>query len=528
MNKKTNLRIEDLSTEQKIGMLLCARNFDSDNTEENLDFTLKLIKEHALGSVQVPIGNKVVMDKILEAADYPIIIVNDMEKGFPSPEIPQAPAISLAACNNPEHLRAFAKVTVSSAINAGYNCTWGPVIDVLYGDGPCRVYREFSDIPEKVALAAEEICKVYKSHGFLSTGKHYPGAHNLPFDTHMTEGFSELTKKEILEFDFIPYLHLHKKGLLPCIMTGHQYIPDIDSEYPASLSKKAIDIIRNLGFDGVCFTDSFAMMGILQKYGEENILGMAIAAGNDIVLPNYRRTNKECYDMMMKNYKDGAFTEERLNDAVRHVLEAQSFINTEPEVSGNYTEEDFNILKSVAKDCITSITDDGVSTCLPKDGKKRMFVISTDISATINKNSAEINNGIWYNPEAIASYIKEHCPDAIIDFLPELPGQLDNYRIFTKSAELDDVVFISFCTSTSYLGTDCLTRRTEAVINALAHSGKMSTLIHFGNPYALETLDHIPRKILGYIIPESQKYAIDALFGDFEPTGSVPFKINLK
>ena len=43
----------------------------------------------------------------------------------------------------------------------------------------------------------------------------------------------------------------------------------------------------------------------------------------DMVLPNYRLTFKQSFDYLMKAYKEGVFSEERLNDAVRHVLAAQ-------------------------------------------------------------------------------------------------------------------------------------------------------------------------------------------------------------
>ena len=50
-----NLRIEDLSTEQKVGMLLCARSF---RTEDDIEFTVELIRNHALGCVRCPFSSR--------------------------------------------------------------------------------------------------------------------------------------------------------------------------------------------------------------------------------------------------------------------------------------------------------------------------------------------------------------------------------------------------------------------------------------------------------------------------------------
>ena len=61
-----NLKLEDLSVEQKIGMLLCARTFRYGD-EEDLEFTYDLIRNHALGCVQVPYKKPEIMAKINEA-----------------------------------------------------------------------------------------------------------------------------------------------------------------------------------------------------------------------------------------------------------------------------------------------------------------------------------------------------------------------------------------------------------------------------------------------------------------------------
>ena len=137
------LKLEELSIEQKIGMVLCARRFE----EDDVDFIIQLIKNHALGCVQLPAEKKEIVKKVLEAADYPILVVNDAEKGFPVSDLPKIPLMSLAACDDRRYYEAFAKGIVRDAKNNGFNGTWGPVIDILSVDGPYKVYRMLSDKP---------------------------------------------------------------------------------------------------------------------------------------------------------------------------------------------------------------------------------------------------------------------------------------------------------------------------------------------------------------------------------------------
>ncbi len=517
------LRLEDLNTEQKIGMLLCARNFSE---EKDLEYTLDLIRNHALGCVQAPY-NKLWIDKIKAVADYPILIINDMEAGYPASEFPPVNLMTLSACGKPEYLRAFARVLVADAQRAGFNGTWGPVIDILSGDGPISVPRSFSDDPQQVAEAAEEIAQVFANNHFLSCGKHYPGGINqFKVDGHMASVPSYSTKEELVGEKFIPYLHLLKKGLLPTIMVGHTVHKMIDPEYPASLSKKTIDLIRELGFDGVCFTDSLAMMAILQKYGEENILGMAVAAGNDIILPNYRNSTRKNYEMLLQNYRDGAFTEERLNEAVRRVLAAQAFVGGEPEKPDLPTQEDLDLYNSIAKDCITAITDPGVDAALPADNRDRLFVIvGEEKTGDLGNLTAEIHTQTWYHPDKIEQKIRKEFPDAEIVYLPEYPSAVDNERVLLAATRHKEVVCVTFCTTSAYLGTDCMTRRVESVINALILSGKVSAVLHFGNPFAQKPIYHVPRRLFGYKMPPTQLHAIEVLAGKLPAKGKLPFKV---
>jgi len=514
------LDINTMTVEQKLGMVYCARKFDD---MDSIDFTVELIKKRALGCVQLPPNRTDIIEEVLSAADYPILVFCDTEMGYPTSKLPKIPLMSLAACDEPKYYEAFARCIADDAKKAGFNGTWGPVIDVLRGDGPCKVYRHFSDDPQKVANAAAIIANEYKKSGYLSTGKHYPGGHDCPFDTHMTEGISEVPEKELTDFDLLPYTSLMEKGLLPCIMTAHTVYSKIDTEYPASLSKKCIDILRNKGFDGVCFTDSFAMMGVLQKYGEENIYGMAIAAGNDIVLPNFRHTARETFEMLKKNFEDGAFSMERLDEAVRRVLAAQEFCEKNKINKNPASADDKSLLYDVARDCITAVTDEGVSPVLADDNKDRMFIIVTPNEYKADTDNPEITTGPWYSPMRVAGAVEEDFPKAAITFIPEFSSDRDNDRVLTLATEYKEVVFVTFCTTTSYLGTDGLTRRTESVINALANSEKISAIVHFGNPYALKTVGPIPRKIFGYMIPDSQRFAIDVLAGKLEAKGKLPF-----
>lgn len=518
-----NLILEELSDRQKVGMLHCARPTNDQDMEE----VIRLVRAHELGCVQISAAKPHYVQMVRDNADYPILIICDTETGFPTSSLPKIPLLALSACNKPDYYRIFAKGVVTEAKKAGFNGTWSPVVDILKCNGPCRVSRVFSDDPMRIAKAAEIISTVYKKNGYLSGCKHYPGGKDKPYDGHMAACPCDITEEELIETNLFPYRYLMERDLLPSIMTSHTTYRKIDPDHPGTLSPKVQKIIRKLGFDGITFTDSFAMMAILQKYGEEKVLGLAVAAGNDIVLPNYRTSVHQSHEYLQKNYQEGMFTEERLNEACRRVLTAQEFVGKEPEDPDVFTEEDRKAFDYMARDCITAVLDPGVSAALDPD-KKHLFVIVTQQTFTEDADSPEIPQAAWYFPLSIKEKIMKEFPNSTVQFIPEFATKKQNEAVLLASADCDDVVFVTFCDTQAYLGTDCLTRRTEALIDCVNLNGKLAAVVHFGNPFALQPLAHVPRKIFGYTMTAAQPYAIEVLSGKIKAKGTLPFSIDFQ
>ena len=59
----------------------------------------------------------------------------------------------------------------------------------------------------------------------------------------------------------------------------------MDMEHPASLSKEVHRLLReDMGFEGVIMTDDLAMEAINLFTGGEHAAGMALRAGNDLLI----------------------------------------------------------------------------------------------------------------------------------------------------------------------------------------------------------------------------------------------------
>src|SRR5699024_11824590 len=73
--------------------------------------------------------------------------------------------------------------------------------------------------------------------------------------------------EELQELEFIPLKEAIDAGI-EMVMVAHMLLPQIDNEFPASLSEKVITGIlrKQLNFDGVVITDDLTMQAISDHY----------------------------------------------------------------------------------------------------------------------------------------------------------------------------------------------------------------------------------------------------------------------
>ena len=91
----------------------------------------------------------------------------------------------------------------------------------------------------------------------------------------------------------------------------------------------------------------------------------------------------------------------------------------------------------------------------------------------------------------------------------------------------DDVIFITHSESGAYVGAGNLTHRIVALIEALQKTNRISAVVHFGNPYVLEELPHIPRIIIGSVAKNSTMAALEVLAGKYPAKGVLTYDVSL-
>ena len=198
----------------------------------------------------------------------------------------------------------------------GLNMNLSPVADISDKPGAFMYDRSLG---EDACTTAEFVCRTAKisaDYGVGSVIKHFPG-HGNNTDTHFYTARDTRSLEELKENDLIPFQAAMDDGY-SAVMIGHTVVEALDDEYPASLSKKVHDYIRNqMSFDGVIMPDALDMDTVSSSFNGENVAVLAIMAGNDILCTS---EYKEQYEAVLQAVKDNKISIEQIDESVLRIL----------------------------------------------------------------------------------------------------------------------------------------------------------------------------------------------------------------
>lgn len=164
----------------------------------------------------------------------------------------------------------------------GVDLSFTPVLDLDYGPSEVIGDRAFHRDPRVVTLLAKSINHGLLEAGMANCGKHFPGHGFVAADSHVAIPVDERDPKDILKEDAAPYGWLGMS--LSAVMPAHVIYPKFD-KHPAGFSKKWLALLRKeLGFEGVIFSDDLSMEGASVAGTVVQGAHAALKAGCDMVL----------------------------------------------------------------------------------------------------------------------------------------------------------------------------------------------------------------------------------------------------
>jgi beta-N-acetylhexosaminidase len=173
----------------------------------------------------------------------------------------------------------------------GFNLDLCPVLDISFDDNADNSLRGrcYGKTVEQVVRNAGVFNDAMRKQGIASCGKHFPGYTCAKSDAHFELPRIDRTRDELNQNELAVFKQFIDR--VDSMMICHGWYPSLVAEKaPASLSRRVITgLLRNeFGFDGLVMTDDLDMGAILNGYGLNDTIRLAIEAGNDLVMICHR------------------------------------------------------------------------------------------------------------------------------------------------------------------------------------------------------------------------------------------------
>ncbi len=267
---------------------------------------------------------------LAQHAYLPLWIATDQEGGYVNrfqPLVGYRPGEEvIGATGNLAAATAAGQQTAKDFASFGFNFDLAPVVDInqpgvttgqLYG-------RMYSTDPNAIAPMANAYLEGLQQSGkIVGTLKHFPGLGAASTDPHRGLPIIYKTQAQLDAHEFVPYRQLLTMGNVQAIMVTHEYLPEIDPAYPATLSHKiTTGLLRDdLGFQGVIVTDSLDMEALAEQYPIDQAGLLAAEAGADVLMgPSTPDAVQAIIDDISSAVQSGKIAKSRIDDSVRRIL----------------------------------------------------------------------------------------------------------------------------------------------------------------------------------------------------------------
>lgn len=162
---------------------------------------------------------------------------------------------------------------------AGIDVALSPVLDVASEPlNPVIGVRSFGADPDLVTRHGRAWCEGLRRGGVRSVAKHFPGHGDTTVDSHLALPCVEAPAGLLHARDLVPF----GRAGADAVMSAHVLYPAL-GEGPASVSRWATDLARQLGIAGPIVTDALGMRALSDRWGMGEACVRALKAGADLL-----------------------------------------------------------------------------------------------------------------------------------------------------------------------------------------------------------------------------------------------------
>lgn len=361
-----------MSERQRLGQLFCAKVVPTKGTES--EAAIKRIIDTGVGSLLFTEGNiqqfAALNNYAQSISKVPVLMTLDGEWGLAmrvgdAPKFPNN--MALGAAGDMEGIYQYGREVARECRRLGIYVNFAPVADVNSNpSNPVIGYRSFGSDAEKVADAVNAYSRGLEDGGVQAVAKHFPGHGDTDTDSHKTLPTVNRSRAQLEQTELLPFRSFVKNGGSG-IMTGHIKVPAIDPiGTPTSLSSKTYTLLaKDLGFNGLVYTDALGMKGAVAPNGE-NVCVAALRAGADILLSPWDVKNE--IDAVITAVSKGRISKKSIEERVKKILAYKYALmhGTKPFADKKTASADINtnkahaLVKKLAQEAVTLLINNNI------------------------------------------------------------------------------------------------------------------------------------------------------------------------
>lgn len=518
-----------LSPDQRLAQLFMVAAYSNKDMKHVADIR-ELVEKYNIGGLIFMQGGPVREAKLnnyyQNKAKTPLLISIDGEWGLAmrldsTPKYPKQ--MTLGAIKNDSLIFYMGKQIARECKRMGIHVNFAPVADVNNNPlNPVIGMRSFGENKYNVANKAVMYMKGLQTEGVMANGKHFPGHGDTDSDSHKTLPVISACKERMDTLELYPFKQLFDHGL-SSIMVAHLFIPcyDTTKNTASTLSPYIIqDLLKKqLGFEGLIFTDALNMKGVAGFYEPGMVDVKALLAGNDVLL--FAENVPKAMEQIKLAIANKQITQDEVDVRCKKILKAKYWCGLDKNqyVNPKHLYEDLNTNAS--------------------------FVMNTrlaEASATLLKNENAIIPLKQFDPSKIVEVSIGEAKENTFSETLNKYGKIAHLGIDHDATKKErdtllariqkyDLVLLQV-SKTSYRpdkNFGCSEGSMEAIAEILDKKNTITALL--SNPYLMNKLKNIEKSKAILELYEynqfSQKAAAEAIMGAIMVNGTLPVSTNL-
>ncbi|MDC1308861.1 serine hydrolase, partial [Saprospiraceae bacterium] len=512
-----------MSDDERIGQLFMVRAFSKKDRKETAKI-IGQIREHHIGGICFfqgsPREEARITNMYQDESKIPLMTAIDGEWGlgmrFKDQTISFPRQLMLGAIQDNNLIYEMGKEVARHCQRIGLHVNFAPVADVNNNpDNPVINDRSYGEDMYNVAAKSYSYMRGMQDQGILACAKHFPGHGDTDVDSHVDLPIIAHDMQRLDSLELMPFRALSKYGI-KSMMAAHLHVPSIDNRTnrPTSLSKTALtDILRkDIGFDGIIFTDAMEMKGVTKHFKTGQAEAEALQAGNDMIVLS------EDLSKSIKSIKeyisDGRIEMTQVEASVKRILleKYRLGLYQKPEkLSLENISEDLNSKESLAlksrliEEALTLVNDRETQIPITTPAQKIIMTLTIG-STTQTPFQSRINS--YSNAKHYFS-----------------SKQVDEVKAKALDANFESAshIIVSFHDMSKYANKNFgIDQSAVQYVRGLAKRKRVIVTL-FGSPYALRYFEDMDPILVAYNEDEmTQDLAAQALFGANRISGKLP------